>query len=119
MTAQELLERLTSRGVRLAATEGRLRFDAPAGVMSPELRRELAQHKPELLVLLAKSDLARLVQQAAALPEMPGHRLACSAPSPRWRTPCSACALLPRVVIVDPLAGPRLCRACAEPIPTT
>lgn len=52
MTAPELLADLTAHGVRLAARDGRLAYDAPAGMMTPERLGLLRACKPELLVLL-------------------------------------------------------------------
>jgi hypothetical protein len=46
MTLPDLIAALDARGVRLSA---RLVVDAPAGVLTPELRDALAAHKPLLL----------------------------------------------------------------------
>jgi TubC N-terminal docking domain len=46
MTLAELIAALDARGVALSA---RLVVDAPAGVLTPELREALAEHKPLLL----------------------------------------------------------------------
>jgi len=54
MTAPtELLADLKRRGVILEAIGDRLRVDAPAGMLTPELRQALVVHKAELLELLA------------------------------------------------------------------
>ena len=53
MTAEEMIVDLQRRGVRLSARDGRVRIDAPAGVITPHLRSALAAQKPELLQLLA------------------------------------------------------------------
>jgi hypothetical protein len=55
MSANQLLDRLTARGVHLSAAGGRLRVDSPAGTLKDNDRRELAEHKAELLKLLASS----------------------------------------------------------------
>ena len=54
MTAAQLTETLSASGIRLSATDGKLRVDAPAGVMTAEIKAELTMHKPELLALLAQ-----------------------------------------------------------------
>ena len=52
MNATELLAELHSRGVVLEAAGERLRYDAPKGALTPELRAALAEHKAELLELV-------------------------------------------------------------------
>jgi hypothetical protein len=54
-------------GIRLAIRGDRLVVDAPAGVMTPELRDALAIHKPALLRLLAGED-DQTVRPAVAEP---------------------------------------------------
>ncbi|MHB8763134.1 MAG: TubC N-terminal docking domain-related protein [Deferrisomatales bacterium] len=53
MTALALLRDIEAQGIRLEAQGDRLRVDAPAGALTPELRAALAEHKPELLRVLA------------------------------------------------------------------
>ena len=53
MTPLELLADLDAQGVRLTAHGDRLAFDAPSGVVTPDLRGLLKAHKPELLAILA------------------------------------------------------------------
>ncbi|MBW2254792.1 MAG: amino acid adenylation domain-containing protein, partial [Deltaproteobacteria bacterium] len=50
--AEELIQTLTSRGVRLWEEGGDLRFSAPKGAVTPELKGEMGQRKAELLALL-------------------------------------------------------------------
>jgi len=52
MTLDALLAELTTRGVRLIADDGRLRWQAPKGAMSAELVRAVQTHKPALLARL-------------------------------------------------------------------
>ena len=52
MTAVNVVNELARRGIRLAARGDRLRF-FPRSAATPELQRQLKQHKPELLELLA------------------------------------------------------------------
>lgn len=49
MNPQEFLDRLKESGAEVAAEGDRLRVDAPAGVLTPEIREELQARKPELL----------------------------------------------------------------------
>ena len=49
----DLLERLEALDVVLRVEDGRLRYDAPAGVMTPELLDALRSHKPALIEMFA------------------------------------------------------------------
>ena len=51
MTPSGLLAELRTREVQLASQGNRLRIDAPKGVLTPELRQWLAEHKEGLLRL--------------------------------------------------------------------
>lgn len=53
MTAHELLLTCRQAGIVLAADGDNIDVDAPKGVLTPELRSELARHKPALVALLA------------------------------------------------------------------
>jgi amino acid adenylation domain-containing protein len=55
MTAAELLSHLRSLGVKLWLEDGRVRYRAAAGVLSPVLREELSGHKEEIHALLRKA----------------------------------------------------------------
>lgn len=57
MTPAALLARLRALGVDLRADGDALRYRAPAGVLTPELRQELIEHKEELLELLRPATL--------------------------------------------------------------
>jgi hypothetical protein len=52
MNASTLLDDLRSRDVLLEADGERLVVDAPAGVVTEDLRASLAEHKPSLLKIL-------------------------------------------------------------------
>ena len=56
MNTSELLSRLEDLGIRLWAEGNRLHYEAPPGVLSPELRAQLIQHKAEILELLLKAE---------------------------------------------------------------
>jgi hypothetical protein len=53
VTARELLATLRRSGIELTVHGGRLRVEAPRGAVTPELRRELREHKPELIAELS------------------------------------------------------------------
>lgn len=55
MSVEELLRELQRRGVILAADGERLTYRAPRGVLTDNLRREIADHKPRLIPLLRRS----------------------------------------------------------------
>jgi TubC N-terminal docking domain len=68
MTAlEDLRTRLIDMKVRLSASGGKLVVDAPAGVLTSELKAELAEHKPALLDCMSGgiSDVDALAQIAS------------------------------------------------------
>ena len=70
MNVQAFLAELHSRDIRLWADGGRLRCNAPAGVLTPELRDQLRQQKSEILAFLHTAEaVAR--QQRAIVPMQP------------------------------------------------
>ena len=81
MTAETLLATLRDRGVEFTADGGSLRYRAPKGVLTPELRDALTRHKGEILTLLQGADETSVaVVQAAcvapgshAVPAEPSH----------------------------------------------
>ena len=75
MTAAELLAELRHRGVRLEAIDDRLRYAAPKGALTPDLRAAMADRKAELLACLAGASPApiRTVPAPVAAPEPPPH----------------------------------------------
>ncbi|HEY0739278.1 MAG TPA: condensation domain-containing protein, partial [Herpetosiphonaceae bacterium] len=52
MTTTELLAHLRSLEIELWIEDDRLRFSAPKGALTPELRAELAAHKAEIMTML-------------------------------------------------------------------
>lgn len=56
MTASELLLRLQEFDVRLWTDDGRLRYSAPAGALTPELLEELRHNKDEILRLVLMAE---------------------------------------------------------------
>jgi thioesterase domain-containing protein len=55
-TINELLSHLRSLEIKLWAEGQRLRYNAPQGVLTPELRAELGQRKAEILAFLQQAD---------------------------------------------------------------
>ncbi|HEY0737078.1 MAG TPA: amino acid adenylation domain-containing protein, partial [Herpetosiphonaceae bacterium] len=75
MTIIELLDRLRDLNVTLWAEGDRLRFQAPQGALTDELRAALAGHKAEVLVLLQEAATATQAEHAP-IPRAPlGDRL--------------------------------------------
>ena len=58
MDLYSLLTTLSNEGVKLSANGGSLEIDAPKGVITPELRNSLAEHKTEILKLLRQNSLS-------------------------------------------------------------
>lgn len=56
MTPLQLFAELHRRGVVLRVSGDKIRFDAPAGALTPELRSELKERKGELLSLMRPAD---------------------------------------------------------------
>ena len=52
MSTAALLTELQARGVRLSVVEGRLRVEAPKGILTPQDRQTLAERKSELVAAL-------------------------------------------------------------------
>ena len=67
MTAAELLAELRKLDVSVALDGDRLRLDAPAGVLTDEHKRDLAQRKPEVVAFLREAQRLA-VQQRAIVP---------------------------------------------------
>jgi hypothetical protein len=52
MSTAAFLEALHARGISISANDGRLLVEAPEGLVTPELRRELLRRKTELIAAL-------------------------------------------------------------------
>jgi aspartate racemase len=63
MTLVELLSTLRSRDINVWADGERLRYTCPSGALTPDLRVELAKHKPELITFLNETDRVRRVSR--------------------------------------------------------
>ena len=57
-TGEALLQTLAGRGVVLMADAGKLRYRAPAGTLTPDLRRQLEAHKAALVALLSAQQVS-------------------------------------------------------------
>lgn len=56
MNVSELLENLNHQGVQLWVDNDKLKINSPKGLMTPEIRTELAERKTEILAFLQKSN---------------------------------------------------------------
>lgn len=90
MTMQDVLRETSRLGIHLEVCEDRLRYRAPKGSMTPELRAALVAHKTTLLPVVERLDAMR--------------RLAVDAPRP------IACARESAV------GGPGQCFSCGDPL---
>ena len=89
MSMLEVLARLRQQGVELSPRDGRLRVVGPRRALTPEVVRELSEHKGEILALLSADD-----------------------PEVRWR----ADAMRPRVPPTGPIP-PIYARRLPTPVP--
>ena len=64
MTLVELLSTLRARDINVWADGERLRYSAPSGALTPDIREELAKHKADLLTFLNETDRVRRVTRA-------------------------------------------------------
>ena len=71
MTPQTLLTELHALGVTLIPEGSGLRYRAPKGVLTPELRKALAEQKAEILTVLSEPESAKDAKSAkSAKPEL-------------------------------------------------
>ena len=68
MTTLELLSQLRRLHVKLWVEDDRLRFRAPQGVMTTELRAELANHKADILQFLRETQRAEQTEDPPIVP---------------------------------------------------
>jgi hypothetical protein len=59
VSALALMRDLQAAGVVLEAHDGRLKVDAPVGILTPQIRDSLARHKLELLAVLSAAPAER------------------------------------------------------------
>ena len=63
MTPEALLTELEQRGVKVSLTGDKIRFEAPVGVLTPELKETVRRQKPALIALLEAQEAKRLLQE--------------------------------------------------------
>lgn len=81
MTAESVIAECRRLGVKLTPAGGKLKINAPAGAINPELRAGLAEHKGPILALLVG-------KAKGYVPEMPA--------APNTCVPNAACSASPR-----------------------
>ena len=64
MTLVELLSTLRARDINVWADGERLRYSAPSGALTPDIREELVKHKADLLTFLNETDRVQRVTRA-------------------------------------------------------
>jgi TubC N-terminal docking domain len=104
MTAARLVARLRAADVRLAVVGGRLRVDAPRGVLTDADREALRAHKAEILALLHALDAeARAGDGVAVLvldDLMPAGAMG-PRPVPAWRVVVERCTPVPGPITLN------------------
>lgn len=134
-TPVEVLAECARRGILLTPTpEGRLRYEDPAGALTPELLAALSRHKPVLLQILWRLNAMRAhgVDRTDRRPDRPplpvavwprppvgpGHCFSCGDPleHPAAYGRCDACALAAEVFWATRAVPPghRATLACLE-----
>ena len=71
MTLAQLIDTCNSKGIRLGIGNAGLRVNAPAGVLTAEIREALAEYKPTLLAALAPSEPNPKATQEVLSPRRP------------------------------------------------
>ena len=62
MTPDALLDKLERLNVKVTINGDKLRLEAPAGVLTPELKEAVSQQKPALIALLEAQEARRLLE---------------------------------------------------------
>ena len=134
MTVEDVLTESRRLGIVLEAHGSTLRYRAPQGMLSPELKDALRHHKAQILALLrrqperpvgdgqpppldrppqTRAELARLIDylanpaESARLPDYAATACVCPTPNgPTGPDRCSVCEL----PLICPVCG--LCRGC-------
>ena len=71
MNVFDFLSHLRSLDIHVTAENGRLKVNAPQGVMTPETRNELSARKTEILALLSRPEPIPLIPRDGLLPLSP------------------------------------------------
>jgi hypothetical protein len=72
MSAAELLAECRARGIHLAARDGQLLFDAPAGQFTAAIHDALAAHKEEVRRLLISDQIDQQLNELVSRPDESG-----------------------------------------------
>ena len=124
MSTTDLITSLTTQDIRLSAKGDKLRVEAPANLLSPDLLTLLTSRKAELLAVLAGDYLNAVVTPAtAAVPSEPSEPVASRGPTPLPEAvpfddldlPGPACPACPRCGSLEEwidLLGGRHCGIC-------
>jgi len=116
MTAAEVLSMIEGCGASVSVNEGKIKLKAPSGVITPEIRKAVADSKTEIIAFLLKG---RPREPAGPSPETPEGVLPWqteqTAPYPAdlWDTFCGFVALLTR----SPALWPNIRRYCQQELP--
>jgi len=62
MTPDALLDKLERLNVKVTINGDKLRLEAPAGVLTPEMKEAIRQYKPALIALLEAQEAKRLLE---------------------------------------------------------
>mgnify|MGYP001210827864 FL=1 len=75
MSTKELISCLREAGIKLYLDNGELRFQAPKGALTPELRDKLVENKGEVIAFLRKVSLesSTMRQPIVPVPRDGGH----------------------------------------------
>jgi len=123
MTAAALLVRLTAAGIRLEVVGDRIRYDAPAGAFTDDLRAQLAQVRDELIRILEGTRPASLPGERCGAPSelamergADGERPLAGVPAATKPAACAACGRIrPLMLAMEPGADGQpwaLCSGC-------
>lgn len=119
MNAQQILDDLTARGVRIWAEADRLKLDAPVGVVTAEDKAKLTAAKPELIAVLTQPGtcpkchaLATLQQREPLTFWCPGCRIFSNAEGREYPKPVRAQMLCLEVVEARQLVADLMAAGC-------
>jgi hypothetical protein len=116
MNAQQLIADLTARGGKFELEGESFRVRAPQGIITPELRDQLSEHKPEILTLLRQTDVEIQVSHTA------GNCPHCRRPLLVFTHPLDdevwiACPTKPELFKALRQEATEWCRDCGEKLP--
>ena len=65
-TATDLIRSLKSIGIMLSVSGDKLKVQAPAGIVTSEIKNQIVDHKPQIMAACALSDFIELVRITGA-----------------------------------------------------